>query len=107
MRATPLGSGGFQLDFNIFCRIKCEIVSGLIICRKVLLNKHKTILYSEIPDSFKGKVFLGVQSLKLTLSVLRLDADEQQPHPRPHDRLLKRPIVRRAPTHRSAAVRRR
>jgi hypothetical protein len=31
--------------------------------------------------------------------ILRLDPDEQQPHPCPDDRLLERPIIRRAPTH--------
>ena len=41
------------------------------------------------------------------MSVLRLDSNEPQPHPRPDDRLLERPIVRRAPAHRSAAIRRR
>lgn len=40
-------------------------------------------------------------------SLLRLDFNEQQPHRRPHDRLLERPIVRRAPTCGCAAVRRR
>ena len=35
-------------------------------------------------------------------SLLRLDFNKQQTHPRPDDRLLERPIVRRAPTRRPA-----
>ena len=35
--------------------------------------------------------------------LLCLDPDEQQPHPRPDDRLLQRPIIRRAPMHPTTA----
>ena len=49
-----------------------------------------------------GAFYLG--SKKYRHSLLRFDSDEQQTHPRPDDRLLKRPIVRRTPTHRTAAT---
>ena len=32
-------------------------------------------------------------------TLLRLDPDEQKPYPGPNNRLLERPIIRRAPTH--------